>query len=101
MTVDNKVVKTGDFLTYNADYCKYSTLIPEASKTFVDQIIYNIPSEVVVAKPTGCKVIKLQTLVPMNLPAGTYTLKITYRYQVNPIRPIDISVETESFQVVK
>jgi hypothetical protein len=101
MKVANKVVKVGTPLIYTSDFCKYDTLIPLASKSFVDDIIYNTPAEVVVAKPKGCNVLTFQTLVPETLPPDDYVLKITYKYQVNPIRTVDVLVETEQFQVIK
>jgi hypothetical protein len=99
--VVNKTVKTGDTLIYIVDYCKYNTLIPDARKTFVDQIIYSIPAEAALAKETGCHIINIQINVPTNLPPGSYVLKITYYYQVNPIRTVDVSVQTEQFNVIK
>jgi hypothetical protein len=99
--VDNKIVKAGEMLTYDVDYCKYSNLLPDVSRYFVDQIVYLLPAETALAKQEGCHIIKIQTPVPPTLPPSTYYLKLTYRYHVNPIKTFDVSVETERFQVVK
>jgi hypothetical protein len=99
--VNTKIVKQGGSLIYNVDYCKENDLIPEATKSFVNGIIHIVPAEVVVAKKTGCAIVKVQTIVPLTLPAGEYVLKISYRYQVNPVRSVDIGVETEKFTVIE
>jgi hypothetical protein len=99
--VETKIVKVGGILTYDIDYCKYNTIVPTTTKTFVDQIIYDIPDTTAIAKKVGCSTIFVDIQVPSNLPAGQYHLGITYHYQVNPVRKIDISVETEMFQVVQ
>jgi hypothetical protein len=99
--VDNKIVKVGNPLTYTADYCKYSNLLPTATKSFVNQIIYVLPGEAVVIKPIGCGTVQVQITVPTNLPPGDYVLKITYHYQVNPIRIVNVYAQSEEFAVTK
>lgn len=101
LKVDNKIVKVGDFLVYNVDYCKDNDLIPTASKSFVNQIIYVLPAEIVAAKEEGCAVVKIYTTVPLNLPLGPYYFKVTYRYQVNPIMIKEYTIRTEEFTVTK
>jgi len=101
LKVENKIVKAGDPMVYSVDYCKFNILLPTATKFFVNQIIYMLPTETVVAKAVGCRVVQVQITVPHNLPPGPYFIKITYHYQVNPIRTVDISVQTEEFEVIK
>lgn len=100
LKVENTKVKAGGDLVYYVDYCKYTDIIPEITKTFVDGIIYVVPPAVSTTK-TGCGRNKIQVTIPQNLPSGVYHLDLTYRYKVNPLRTIDISIETENFTVTK
>ena len=101
LKVLNKTVKAGEVLVYSTDYCKFTNIIPEVKKTFVNDIIYSIPTGTVLAKEKGCRIINVQIDVPKNLPPSRYILKITYEYQVNPIRKVNIYVQTELFEVIK
>lgn len=56
--IDPQVVKAGDTLFYKVDYCKFTPLTPTSSKTFVNSIIYNVPSVVVLSKNPGCNKIE-------------------------------------------
>ena len=99
--VENTTVKVDDLLIYDVDYCKYDSLLPTVSRTFVDSLIFLVPAEVATPKALGCHKIKASILIPKALPAGKYILKITYTYQVNPIRTFDVKVETHEFTVIK
>ena len=98
--VMNKTVRQGKLLIYTADFCKYNHLVPVAKKSFVDGVIFSLPTEIVLAKDMGCKVMHFSLIIPETLPEGEYVLKITYRYQVNPIRTVDVLTETERFTVL-
>ncbi|MCK9370284.1 collagen-like protein [Candidatus Dojkabacteria bacterium] len=95
------VVKKGENLVYEVDYCKYTKVTPTTSKAFLDEIIFNLPDSTAVYKPIGCDVIKFNLLVPTTLPIDTYVLQTTYKYKVNPIREIIVVAKTEPFSVVK
>ncbi len=99
--VENKVVKQGTPLIYVADYCKYSEKIPTVTRHFVNGIVYLVSLDSAVSKPKGCGIFKVQILVPDTLPPDNYKLKITYKYQINPIRTVDVVVETEPFTVIR
>lgn len=99
--VDSKMVRAGGLLSYNVDYCKYNNLIPQFTKSFVNGIIYIVPPEGAVVKPSGCHVVKIVITIPETLPPDTYILKISYRYQVNPIRTVDVMAQSEPFKVIK
>ena len=100
LRVESQTVKAGEDLVYYVDYCKYTDVLPEISKTFVDGIIYVAPPSISSTKK-GCGTNKIQVAVPKNLPAGVYHLNLTYRYKMNPVREIDINIETEKFTVIK
>jgi hypothetical protein len=98
---ENKTVKSGGYLSLSLDYCKYSNITPQVNRTFTDGILYDIPPSIVSSKDIGCSVVVLHVYVPKALPPGNFVLKSVYRYQVNPIRSIDVSVETEPFIILK
>jgi hypothetical protein len=94
----NPVVKAGTIVKYNISYCKYMNLGATVTTAFVNDLIYTIP-------PTetnnliGCHTKTFSTLIPKELPEGTYFIQKLYRYKINPIRDIDIKTKTETFQV--
>lgn len=96
---ENKTVKSGGYLIYNTEYCKYSDLIPLVTKHYVDGFLYTVPQEVASFKGKGCGKTQVQIYVPKALPKGEYYIEIKYRYKVNPIRDIDITTKTEKFIV--
>ena len=96
-----KTIKSGGYLIYDVEFCKYTKHIPVISKTFIDGIIYVVSeNQPAVEKPVGCRVNKVQVYVPKALPKGEYVLKTSFRYQLNPLRYLDITTETEKFMVV-
>lgn len=100
--VENKVVKSGGYLVYDVDYCKYTNHIPTVSRTFVDGLSYPLyENRPATEKPTGCRVNKVQIYIPKGLPLGEYFLKTTFHYRFNPVRWLDITTETEKFTIVK
>ena len=99
--VKNKVIKAGGVLEYTSDYCKYTNEIPSTIRSFVNDIIYNLPVGQATKKPIGCAKSTFILLVPKELPPSIYILKTTYTYKVNPIRNIVVTNDTEKFEVVK
>lgn len=98
ITVDKSVYNAGDTLTYTVNYCKYINLPATVHRNYVDGVIYNL-STIVTNNPPGCHITHPITTVP-NLPSGKYFIRILFSYEVNPIRTITITVETEPFEVV-
>lgn len=98
ITVDKKNYNAGDTLTYTVDYCKYKSLPATLYRSYVDGVIYNIAS-IVANNPTGCHVTHPTTLVP-NLPSGVYFIRLVFVYQVNPLRTITKTIETEPFNII-
>lgn len=92
-------VMPGDLLTYHTDYCKNSHIPAIVTRSFVDGIKYTEPSTVS-NNQTGCHELYPTLPVP-NIPPGNYYLKITYLYQVNPIRQIEVDATSSAFVVTK
>jgi hypothetical protein len=91
--------KVGELLQYKVDYCKYMNLKVTISRAFIDGIVYLTPDSTG-ARPIGCGVTGEYMEIP-NLPPATYKIKITYTYQVNPIRTISIIKYTNPFTVLE
>jgi hypothetical protein len=98
---ENHQVKSGGYLLIKLDYCKYTNEIPLVSRTFADGVLYDVAPTPVSQKPIGCAIITLQIYVPKGLPLGEYTLKNTYHYKPNPVRTVNIAIDTEKFTIVK
>lgn len=100
--VESKEIKSGGYLVYDVDYCKYTKDIPMVSRTFVDGLSYPLyENRPATEKPMGCNVNRVQIYVPKGLPLGEYFLKTTFHYRLNPIRWLDVTTETERFLIVK
>lgn len=96
----NKVVKQGEIFYYTLDYCKSTELPVTISRRFVDGIIYSMP-DVTANNALGCRVQNIGIEIPTGLPEGEYIISITYSYQVNPIRKVEVKTHTEKFTVIK
>jgi hypothetical protein len=99
ITPDTLIVKPGQNITYHVDYCKYTTLPAIVSRSFIDGVKYSVP-QTIATNPAGCHEI-FPSLQAPNLPPGTYYLKNSYQYQVNPIRIITVEATTSAFTIIK
>lgn len=96
----DKEVKAGTLVQYKVSYCKRSAAPAVVDRQFVDGIIYTVPS-VKPNFPLGCHT-KIQTVeVPPNLPPSDYKIRVYVSYQVNPIRTITVTYDTNYFKVTK
>lgn len=98
--IRNRIVKAGGTLSYTSDYCKHISLTAIVSRTFVNGLIFITPPSIT-KRPNGCHTISVEVSIPHELPAGTYHLENIYSYQVNPIRTVTVSQNTEEFEVVE
>lgn len=98
--VVNKVVKAGELLTYKVDYCKFTDLSAQVTKSFVNDIIYTMPTQLG-THGKGCGVEYISVITPKELPQGDYFLKIKFVYQVNPMREMKVEVKTEQFTIIQ
>lgn len=101
LKIINKEVKGGAYVFYEVSFCKNSKIIPLITKTFIDGILYVTPQAVAINNPIGCQTHTVQNYVPEALPPGEYVIEISYEYQMNPIRKINISIKTDTFSVIK
>jgi hypothetical protein len=100
-TVDKQEYKPGESLYLTVDFCRYSNIVPEIRRSFVDGVVYNLHSTVSPSNEIGCFVRQVGITVPTTLNPGTYYITTNFRYKVNPIRTIEIITVSQKFQVVK
>ncbi len=94
------IVKQGGVLQYVSDYCKYMKLSATTTRSFVNGIIYNVPS-IDTNRPCGCFKTTFQVDIPKELPVGKFYMHLIYKYKVNPIRTIVVEQNTEEFTVIE
>ena len=94
-------VKVNKPVMFRVNYCKNDSNIPEITRSFVDGVIYVTPSFAGNNADIGCREVIALVNVPETLPPGTYHIVSTYKYKVNPIRTIEITADTEDFEVIK
>lgn len=97
--VSEKVIKQGDLLRYEIDYCKYTNVIPRVERQFIDGIIYAVPQGNAQLK-RGCGKVMNSIQIPNALPPGNYYVQMSVTFKMNPIRTITKVYVTEKFQVI-
>lgn len=93
---ESKTISRGDRVRYNIEYCKYTDVIPELTKFFIDGVVFETPKTVGVVE-NGCGSVIADAYIPRAIPPGNYSIKTVARYKVNPIRTIEVVNYTEPF----
>jgi hypothetical protein len=96
----NEVIKAGDILYYEVDYCKFTEASGRIDRQFIDGLIYTMPG-VIATLPCGCHKFIQGITVPENLPPATYHLRVYSSYEVNPIRTITNQFDSETFIITE
>lgn len=94
------VVHQGDLTTYSNDYVKSVDLPADATREFVDGLIFDAGSYSS-NLPVGSGHVVRELPIPETLPPGKYRVLITLRYQVNPVRVISVKFKTDEFTVLE
>ena len=92
--------KQGDIGSYTVDYCKYTDVAPILTKKFVDGVVFTTSDTKAVIKQ-GCGTQLINFEIPPTLPPGRYRLVIDLEYNVNPIRSIKITHQSNWFTVLE
>jgi len=100
VTLDRVEVNRGEHIHISADYCKNINKPATLYITFIDGIIYNTQPQIMDLE-TGCHHTTLSIYIPRALPTGKFMLKGVFRYNVNPIRTIDVNHLSEEFTIIK
>lgn len=100
VTLDRVEVNRGEHIQISADYCKNINKPAILYISFIDGLVYN-PQPQVLDLESGCHNTVLSIYIPKALPTGKYQLKGVFRYQVNPIRTVDINHLSGEFNILK
>ena len=100
VTLDRTEVNRGEHIKISADYCKNIKKPAILYISFIDGLIYN-PQPQILDLESGCHHTTLSIYIPKNLPTGRFMLKGVFRYQVNPIRTIDVNHLSGEFNILK
>lgn len=94
-------VVAGDEVLIQSSYCKnHDTIGTIIRREFHDDLVFQLPDTTTNA-PKGCGARFSTTLkIPANLPPDTYTIVFTFVYQINPIRSVNYTFETNKFTVL-
>jgi hypothetical protein len=98
--VINRDLTYGDTLFYEVDVCKHVDVPANVARTLrgEDQFISLPP--ITTNLPKGCSTsISASTVIPDEVPEGTYYLELALSYEVNPFHTIVEVVRTEDFTI--
>lgn len=98
LKVMNSPVEKGQHIIAEIHFCKYKDVVGVANTELINTLIYHLPTSTGKA-PVGCYEKKISWQIPQALPSGNYFLRESVVYQVNPLKKITISFETEKFEV--
>lgn len=98
--VVTKTLKPGGLLIYEVEYCKYMNLPAQVTRQLIDTEVHFFPP-VTSNLPVGCSKSRRTQELPTLLASDYYHLHITNTYQVNPLRTMTYSWDTEVFEVTK
>ena len=91
----------GEQLSFRMHYNKHTNLPGRVIRSFEDSIVYQLPSTETNNPKGEQDFINSSIKIPEFLPIGTYKLKATVIYKVNPFREISYNMETNNFKVIK
>jgi len=94
------VIEQGRTLSYAFAYEKYTDVIPDITRNFVDGIIFQSSvGGMGLKRGSGFAIVEVR--IPRTLPPGRYYLEITREFHMNPLRTIIESDRTEAFTVIE
>ena len=96
-----KVVEAGHVLQYEVKGCFFRNVNNVAvQRALVDSFVYNLP--VLNTKPRiGC-IQEVRTLmIPKTFFSGKFHVTVDMVFQVNPLRTVDVHMQTEDFTIVE
>jgi hypothetical protein len=100
LLINETNVKSGSHISTDVEFCKDTDAPADLIISFVDGFVYNTPPTIS-NFPKGCHKVQYYVYVPRGIPEGIYHIKAVFRYEVNPIRTVDIEVQSEEFAVTK
>lgn len=101
MRVISTEVYPGENFIYESSTCVFRDLTTKFTPQLRDGIVVSFPTRTADLRE-GCRtVISNSLIVPVNTPPGIYKFAFINEIQVNPLRTINVVIETEEFQVLE
>ncbi len=97
--VTTPVIERGGLLEYDVEVCNYVDARVTISRRLSNEIVYSLPS-ITDYVEKGCKVTHRALTIPAEIPAGKYKLTVCADYEINRIRKVSVTWETEEFEIV-
>jgi hypothetical protein len=98
MNTDKKVL-AGHELIYNLTYDKKMKIHGLLTRKLVNNFKLELRDSITTA-PIGKDIDKIPITIPLFSPPGKYRLWWSVSYEVNPIRTVIVSAESEEFEVI-
>ena len=100
------IIKNGETLIYELEYCKYADLVPiETRRQVIDGLVYQLPTAAPRVLPKGCNTIIASAPIIVPECAECFDkevhLGVTAIYQVNPLRKEEVTFRTQHFRLTK
>lgn len=97
---DKQFYYPGERIIYTLDSCVYIGGPTVITKSFIDDIVYILPS-INVNQYKGCRKETISsTIIPHNLPPGKYHLLFRAEHEINTFRQVTIEWQTQEFEVL-
>lgn len=97
----NNIVVAGQPVEYETSGFQYIGNIPNhTDRSLIDHSVINFPPVDGISIYGAFDRVNATIIIPVYMPAGTYTLRVVTTYHVNPLRMVTIVRTTEPFQVV-
>ena len=102
LPINKSIVRVGEAISYTYDYCKYMDIQSVVMKELVgtETIILLSTSSGTIRIPKGCGKLNIANIIPVDTPAGIYTIYINIDYKINPLRTISYTLKTQNFKVI-
>lgn len=103
LKTEKSVYHPGDKVRVYMTYCKSRDITPSFETALIDEHLILYEMELGTSAVIGCKTNVLVDfeIIPPDTYATTYHFTRVLHYQVNPMRTIDVRLQTNQFQVVK
>jgi hypothetical protein len=99
-TMTRDTYTAGDYAPYRLQYAKHMDVVGQLSRALVDGVRINYPT-IRTRLPEGSGTVCVNDLrIPLYVPAGRYHFEVTAEYQVNPLRTVTVTYDTEEFDVL-
>lgn len=99
--VEKKEIKQGEILRYYIMYNKYMNVPVHVQQTLINHVQINFPATNT-NLPTGeYKTVNNDVTIPSYVTTGEAYLLITFTYEVNPLRTIVLTAQTERFKIIE